>query len=78
MVNNYYVVRNIGCWEVRNSEAPEEIWGKFNSEEEARTALKEAYINQAVKSRLGQFLEDTAEILNIPRDKVQTEIRGLL
>jgi hypothetical protein len=78
MVNNFYVVRNIGCWEVRNSEDPELLWAKCDSEEEAKLSLVKAYISGVVDSRLGQFLEDTAELLSITEEEIKEEIRGLL
>ena len=77
MVNDFYVVRNIGTWEVRHSKNPDHVWGKFKTSEEAHNHLKEAYVSQQVKSRLEKFLEDTSKALEIPIEQVIKDVKSI-
>ena len=76
MVNSFYVVRNIGSWEVRNSENPGFLKGKFESEEEAKLALKEAYTSKVIAVRFEEFLTETAKELDITIGEIIKEVRS--
>ena len=74
--SNFYIVKSIGKtpWQIRNIDDTSKIWGRFNSQEDAEEAIKEAKLTLDIEQRFKVFVDSIILDLNIPEEVVRRKI----